>query len=350
MLTNLLYTLLAIVLLGIIIIIHELGHFIVGRLCGIGVEEFSVGFGPKLFGWTRKGIDYSIRALPLGGFCKFEGEDEDNPSPTAMNSQPVWKRFLTVFAGPAMNFVLAFAAAMAVLMLFGTADLSTVIGEVVADAPAAEAGLLAGDRIVSANGAEITDDYAGVEALRSIIQSGEALSLSYERGGQLLSATLSPAVAADEETGESRYQIGVSFSYAFRRYTLFQAIPGAAQYIWDFTRSMLDFLRNLIFKGQGANDVAGAVGTVAVISQGLQVNKSLFLDYLFLISLNLGIMNLLPLPALDGGRLVFLIVEGIRRKPVPPEKEGMVHAIGLMVFFLLAIVLTWHDIVTFILK
>ena len=152
MLTNLLYTLLAIVLLGIIIIIHELGHFIVGRLCGIGVEEFSVGFGPKLFGWTRKGIDYSIRALPLGGFCKFEGEDEDNPSPTAMNSQPVWKRFLTVFAGPAMNFVLAFAAAMAVLMLFGTADLSTVIGEVVADAPAAEAGLLAGDRIVSANG------------------------------------------------------------------------------------------------------------------------------------------------------------------------------------------------------
>ena len=115
MLTNLLYVLIAIVLLGVIIIVHELGHFAVGRLCGIGVVEFSVGFGPKLFGWKRKGIDYSVRVLPFGGYCKFVGEDDDNPSPNAMNQMPVWKRFLTVFAGPAMNFVLAYLAAVAML-------------------------------------------------------------------------------------------------------------------------------------------------------------------------------------------------------------------------------------------
>ena len=144
MLTNLLYVLIAIVLLGVIIIVHELGHFAVGRLCGIGVVEFSVGFGPKLFGWKRKGIDYSVRVLPFGGYCKFVGEDDDNPSPNAMNQMPVWKRFLTVFAGPAMNFVLAYLAAVAMLcMFYGTVE--PRIETVVADMPAAEAQLQPGE-------------------------------------------------------------------------------------------------------------------------------------------------------------------------------------------------------------
>ena len=113
---------------------------------------------------------------------------------------------------------------------------------------------------------------------------------------------------------------------------------------------MLDSLRNLIFKGQGADQMAGAIGTVAVASEIMQTDRSMILYFVVVISLNLGIINLLPLPALDGGRLVFLIVEAIRRKPVPPEKEGMVHAIGLMLFFLLALVLAWHDIVTYVIK
>ena len=116
--TNILYILLAILLLGVIVVVHEFGHFLVGRLSGIGVTEFSVGFGPRLLGWRRGETDYSLRAIPIGGFCKFVGEDEENPAPNAMNNAPVWKRICTVAAGPAINFVLAYAAAVLMQCLF----------------------------------------------------------------------------------------------------------------------------------------------------------------------------------------------------------------------------------------
>ena len=148
MLTNLLYILVAIVILGVIVMMHELGHYLVGRLCGIGVLEFSVGFGPKLFGWTRKGIDYSVRALPLGGFCRFLGEDDKNDAPNAMNNAPVWKRFLTVAAGPAMNFVLAFIAAVAMLCAFYVYDIYPKIDTIAENTPAYESVLQEGDVIL----------------------------------------------------------------------------------------------------------------------------------------------------------------------------------------------------------
>lgn len=348
MLTNLLYVLIAIVLLGVIIIVHELGHFAVGRLCGIGVVEFSVGFGPKLFGWKRKGIDYSIRVLPFGGYCKFVGEDDDNPSPNAMNQMPVWKRFLTVFAGPAMNFVLAYLAAVVMLcMFYGTVE--PRIETVVADMPAAEAQLQPGDVVVAANGTDISCDADGAAVLRGIIRESESVELTVLRNGEAVTATLVPElVVTDEATGETARQIGVTFG--IQPISLGAAIPEAGRYLCEITELMLDALRNLVFKGQGADQMAGAIGTVAVASEIMQTDRSMILYFVVVISLNLGIINLLPLPALDGGRLVFLIVEAIRRKPVPPEKEGMVHAIGLMLFFLLALVLAWHDIVTYVIK
>lgn len=348
MLTNLLYVLIAIVLLGVIIIVHELGHFAVGRLCGIGVVEFSVGFGPKLFGWKRKGIDYSVRVLPFGGYCKFVGEDDDNPSPNAMNQMPVWKRFLTVFAGPAMNFVLAYLAAVAMLcMFYGTVE--PRIETVVADMPAAEAQLQPGDIVIAANGTDISRDADGAAVLRGIIRESDSVELTVLRNGETVTTTLVPElVVTDEATGETARQIGVTFG--IQPISLGAAIPEAGRYLCEITELMLDSLRNLIFKGQGADQMAGAIGTVAVASEIMQTDRSMILYFVVVISLNLGIINLLPLPALDGGRLVFLIVEAIRRKPVPPEKEGMVHAIGLMLFFLLALVLAWHDIVTYVIK
>lgn len=346
MLTNILYILLAIVMLGIIVIIHELGHFLLGRLCGIGVLEFSVGMGPKLFGWRRGGTDYSLRALPIGGFCKFEGEDEDNHSSTAINNQPVWKRILTVAAGPAMNFLLAYVAAAIILMSFGMmSGLLPLVASVGEGMPAA-AALQPGDIVTQVGGEDISYDTQGVEMLRAAIQSSDAVTLTVNRDGENVQVELSPATV-ETESGPVK-QIGVTFTAEIHRDTLLEAIPDAGRAMANTIGQMLTFLRNLIFRGEGAGDVAGAVGTVAVVSQQLQADSSLFLDFLYVISLNLGIMNLLPLPALDGGRLVFLFVEAIRRKPVPPEKEGMVHAIGLMAFFLLFIVLTWHDITTFI--
>ena len=178
------------------------------------------------------------------------------------------------------------------------------------------------------------------------MQTGQTVDLTVDRDGETLSLSLTPA--AVEENGETVYQIGVMFTT--RTYTLGEAIPGAGRYMVQTTKNMLDVLRKLIFKGEGAENMAGTVGTVAVVSEVMRQDSSMALDILFLLSLNIGIMNLLPLPALDGGRLVFLIVEAVRGKPVPPEKEGLVHVIGLITLLALFVVLTFHDIRTFILK
>lgn len=347
MLTNFLYIVLAILLLCLLIVVHELGHFAVGRLCGVGVVEFSVGFGPKLVGWRRKDTDYSIRAIPLGGFCKFVGEDEDNNAPNAMNNMPVWKRFLTVAAGPVMNFLFAFFAAVIMLCLFyGT--VAPTVDSVVEGMPAYEAQLQVGDVITHANGTEITHDAEGTEALRAIIRGSESVEMTVKRGEETLNLTLVPDLVTDEATGEQVQQIGITFQFV--PYNLATAVPAAAGMLKEMSTMMLDFLRNLVFKGEGVEDVAGPIGTVAVVSQYLALDPSQLIYFAVVISLNLGIMNLIPFPGLDGSRLVFLAVEGIRRKPVPPEKEGMVHAIGLLLLLGLSAVLIWHDIMTFIIK
>lgn len=340
MLNSILYILLAIVILGVIIVCHEFGHFIVGRLCGIGVVEFSVGFGPKILGWKHKGTQFSLRAIPLGGFCKFVGEDENNSASDAMNNASVWKRILTVFAGPAMNFVLAFLTGIVVLCMFSTADVYPEIRQVVDASAAQEAGLLPGDEITAVNGEAIAHNASGTQALREAVQTGETIALTVSRGGETLSIDVSPK--AIQEDGAQAYQLGVTF--ATRNYGFFEAIPASGKMMVNVTEQLFTTLKNLIFHGTGADEMTGTVGTVVVISEVVQRDSSMIWDIIFLISLNLGIMNLLPIPALDGGRLVFLIVEAIRRKPVPPEKEGMVHLIGFALILILFVALTWHDI------
>ncbi len=342
--TNFLYAVAAILLLCAMILFHELGHYIVGRLCGIGIVEFSIGFGPKLVGWERKGIRYSIRALPLGGYCQFVGEDEENPAPNAMNRQPVWKRFLTVLAGPVMNVALAFAAGVVYFLMLQ----AHVYPQIDALVEGASAQLQPGDVIVAANGEAISYDDAGTEALRAIIQRDDTVALTVRRGEEMVDVTVVPAtVVVDEATGETVKQVGMLFrtsGFAFG-----EAVELSGRLMRAMSTMLYDVLKDLIFHGQGADQITGVVGTVAVANQVLQQDASMAPYFVAAVSLNLGIVNLLPLPALDGGRLVFLIVEAIRRKPVPPEKEGMVHAVGLLLFFGLAIVVAWRDIVTYVL-
>ena len=347
MLINLLYIVIAILLLCFIILFHELGHYIAGRLCGIGIVEFAIGFGPKIAHWERKGIQYSIRALPLGGFCQFVGEDEANAAPNAMNRQPVWKRLINVLAGPAMNLVLAFLAGI-ILYLGFAIHIYPQVDSLVADMPAAESQLEVGDVIIAANGTEIPFDDTGTETLRAIIQQSDSVELTVRRGGETLTVTVEPVVVENAvASGESVRQVGMTFHSG--GYSLGESIAASGRLFAEVSTLMYDVLSDLIFRGEGADQVTGVVGTVAVANQMLQLDASMIPYFVVIISLNLGIINLLPLPALDGGRLVFLIVEAIRRKPVPPEKEGMVHGIGMLLFFGLFIVLTWHDIVTYVL-
>lgn len=346
MIINVLYILLALVMLGIIVTVHEFGHYLVGRLCGIGITEFSVGFGPRLLGWERKGIQYSLRAVPLGGYCQFVGEDALSDNPRAMNNQPVWKRFLTVLAGPLMNFVLAFLVCAIMLNAFFIGESYPIVNEVVSDMPAETAGLQAGDRILSVNDVELTEDTEGVNLMVSTIQNGDLtqpIDLVIQRGDEQLEMSLQAVPVVDETTQTTNWQIGIVFES--RTYTFGESLSEAGIFMVDTTRLMLESLKNLVFKGEGLQDTAGPVGIITLVSQRARDGLYMVLYLMFFISLNLGIMNLLPLPALDGGRLVFLIVEGIRRKPVPPEKEGMVHAIGLIALFGLLILLTFNDVI-----
>lgn len=343
---RILYILIAILMLGFIVTVHEFGHYLVGRLCGIGVLEFSIGMGPKIFGFRRKGIDYSLRAIPLGGYCRFLGEDEQADDPRAMNNQKVWKRFLTVAAGPAMNFILAFIFCVIMLSGYILIEYQPRISLVYENTPAYEAGIEAGDIVVSVNGSEITYDQAGTESIRALIQeaNGDEVTMVVARGEEQISFPIQPTLVENADgTTTASYQVGVAFGG--RTYTFGEAIGGACEYMVFVTKSMLQELKDLIFGKIGSEGVMGPVGIISFVSD-LVYNEQMFavVQLIFILSLNIGIMNLLPLPALDGGRLIFLIVEGIRRKPVPPEKEGMVHAIGLMLLFALILFITYKDI------
>lgn len=344
---QILYILIAILMLGFIVTVHEFGHYIVGRLCGIGIVEFSVGFGPKLLGFRRKGIDYSLRLIPLGGYCAFLGEDGENPAPNAMNNQPVWKRLLTVAAGATMNFVLAFLFCAILLSNFIIAEYQPRISYIYENTPAAECGLELGDIITDINGAEISYDGAGITTLRSFLEThnpDEAFELSVRRNGEILQFSIQPELMLDEESGKSSYMLGVAFGG--RTYRFGEALGRSAGYMVEFTGVMLKSLKDLIFHGTGADEVMGPVGIISFVSDQVS-NDTLYavVNLIFILSLNVGIMNLLPLPGLDGGRLIFLLVEAVRRKPIPPEKEGMVHAAGLGLLLVLILFITYKDII-----
>lgn len=345
---RIIYIVIAILMLGFIVTVHEFGHYLVGRLCGIGVLEFSVGMGPKLIGFRRRGIDYSLRAIPLGGYCRFLGEDEKDDDPHAMNNQPVWKRFLTVAAGPLMNFVLAFVFCVVMLSNYILAEYQPRISYVYENTPASECGIQVGDIVLSVNGTPISYDQAGSNTMRDILQAsgGEAADIVLQRSNEQLELSVAPALQSDSN-GNTSYQLGIAFGG--RTYTFIEALNGGCSYMLRITQAMLQSLKDLVFGRVGTEGVMGPVGIISFVSD-LVYNQQMFavVQLIFILSLNIGIMNLLPLPALDGGRLIFLLIEAIRRKPVPPEKEGMVHAVGLLLLFALILFITYKDILRLI--
>jgi len=332
------YVFLALLLLGVLIMAHEAGHFFAARACGIEVQEFALGMGPLLFQRkSRRGTQYSLRLLPIGGYCQFYGEDEEIDDPRAFNRQAVWKRMVTVVSGPVMNFVVALLVVVIYLSALGVMSAVPKVGEV--EENAARAGLLVGDVLLSVNGTDVVDVNTVHEAIRA--SEGNVVTLRVARGGQDTDIAIEPFY--DEEL--ERYRVGFSFAQERVRVSLLESIPFSVSYNIESVRLIAQTLKNLFFRGEGVSDVTGPVGTVYVIQEVTQSGGvDVYLELLALISVNLGVMNLLPIPGLDGSRLLFLLVEGVRRKPVRRELEGAIHGAGFILLMGLMVVLTYKDI------
>ena len=335
------YYILALLLLGVLIMAHEAGHFLAARACGIGVQEFAMGMGPLLLKKkSKKGTQFSLRLFPIGGYCQFYGEDEDLPDPRAFNRQAVWKRAVTVASGPLMNFIVAF---LVIVLYMSAVGLLAVVPNVAQVEPnAQQAGLMPGDELIAVNGEAVTDTQ--MIALAIDESAGESVTLTVLRDDEQMEIAVTPFY--DEELG--RYRAGFTFAQQRVRVPLLQSVPFSVSYNVESVRLIASTLKNLVFKGEGVNDVTGPVGTVYVIQEVTQAGGlDVYLELIALISVNLGVVNLLPIPGLDGSRLLFLLVEAIRRRPVKRELEGAIHAAGFILLMGLMIVLTYKDIMSF---
>lgn len=334
----------AIILFSLIILFHELGHFLLAKANGVQVNEFCLGLGPTIIGFHKGETFYSLKLLPFGGACMMEGEDEESDSNRAFGKKGVWQRFSIVFAGPFFNFILAWVFSLIILGSVGIDEPS--IYQVEPGSPAAEAGIQAGDRIVKL-GKKHIHFYREI-SVYTFFHDGENTEVVWEHDGEKYSAAITPEY--NEEAG--RYLFGFQGSMGRKKSGPLRVIQYSFYEVKYWISTTLQSLGKLVTGQLHMNDLSGPVGIVKTIGDTYTASKSdgvfyvimNLLNMAILLSANLGVMNLLPLPALDGGRLVFFIIEAIRGKRIDPQKEGMVHYIGLIVLMVLMVVIMGNDI------
>ena len=327
----------ALVLLSLLVMIHELGHYFAGRALGFSILEFSIGMGPKLIKKKdKRGTEFSIRAFPIGGMCRFEGEDENVVNEKSFNAQKVWKRIIVVLAGPITNLVFAVLLSFVTLTAFG--DFIPAIYEVNQNSPAQAAGILPGDIITDIDGKPVKFYFQTVD----MIKAADSTDLSIEvlRNGEPKELILKNVY--NEEQGKN--VIGVTITTARMKFGVGESALRSVNYVSSTLIETFRFLGNAFQGNVSSTDAGGPVAIIAMISEAVRSGGENVMRLLVLISASLGIMNLLPIPAMDGGRLVFMLIEAVRGKPISQEKEGLVHFIGLILLFGLIIFLTINDI------
>ena len=323
------------------ILVHELGHFLTARLFNTTVNEFAIGMGPKLISKRSKksGILYSVRAFPIGGFVSIAGEDEESDDVNSLNRKPVWQRMVITVAGAAMNLIIGFILMTVVVITSTSIGGTTILRFAEDNALSEQSGLMIGDEIVKVGDTRV---HIASELAYEIMRNGvEPLDITVRRDGELVEIkdVQFPTII------EQGIEFGMTDFIVLAEEKTFGNVIEQSFYRSISTVKMIwQSLIDLITGRYGLEQMSGPVGITAVVSE---VAKSSFTDYLYLvvvITINLGIFNLLPLPALDGGRLIFQIVELIRRRPVKPEFEGYVHFIGIVLLMLLMVVITFKDV------
>ncbi|WP_101772956.1 RIP metalloprotease RseP [Peptostreptococcus faecalis] len=330
----------AILIFGFIIFIHELGHFYFAKKAGVTIYEFSIGMGPKIFSKEKNNTLYSLRALPIGGYVAMAGEDEESDDENSFDKKPIKDRLASIFAGPVANIVLCFVLLSGFFMIVGTPT-TNILEQVAESSPAYEAGLKKGDKIISVDNKSISN----FEELSSAISSsnGKELKVKYNRNSSVETTSIKPV------KNNEKYIIGITPK---NEKNPIKAIPYAFSTTYNTSKSMLQFIWKLVtgqLSGNIVNSLAGPVGVVQIVSNAA-TSGILNLVYLTaIISLNIGLMNLLPIPALDGWRILILMIEALRRgKKLPAKVEGYINGIGLIALLSFMIFITYKDILRII--
>lgn len=346
-----------IIILGLLVFVHELGHFTMARILGVRVKEFGFGFPPRLWGTSRGGTTYSINWIPLGGFVRLHGEDGEEHDAGSFVAQRAWKRFLILVAGVSMNVVLAaavfavgFATGLPTDVSAGTPaggnvrDVQVQIIDLAEGSAAATIGLQVGDSLVKLNGQSV----GSVEDAQRIAREAGATSvgITYRRNGAEQHATVLLAKIPDTDRvglGVSLVKVG-TVSFPFFR-AIGEGIAAAGSALWAILQAFGQLLANLVQHGSIGADVAGPVGIAVLTGQVSRLGFAYLLQFTALLSLNLALINILPIPALDGGRVLFLAIEKLRGKPVSRAVEAKIHNTGFAILIALVTLVTFRDVI-----
>ena len=335
-----------ILILGLIVLVHEFGHFFFSKLFGIYVYEFAIGMGPKIFSKKKGETEYSIRAIPIGGFCSLAGEDNEAddeskiPKDRRLNAKPVWQRFLVMFFGAGNNFILALLILFIIGLGWGAVSNDAIVSDLVKDGPAETAGIEVGDKILKINGHKIksNDD---VSIYIQIESKDKPITFTVDRNGKETNIDVTPA--KEEVDGNTIYRVGIMSSGKVE-HGILASVKYAFTKIGSLYRQMIITLKGLFTGGLSVKQLSGPVGIYNVVGTQREAGIQNILYLIALLSVNVGFINLIPFPAFDGGRILFLIIEKIKGSPVSPELENKIHTIGFMLLLLLMIYITFNDI------
>lgn len=343
----------AVIVLGFLILFHEMGHFLVAKRLGVGVLKFSIGFGPKLIGRQYGSTEYVISAIPLGGFVKMVGEDADEEvseadRPLSFNAKALWKRTAIILAGPVANLVLAFLAFTLVFAVYGAqvpGD-AALVGDLIDGMPAKAAGLQEGDLIVSVDNLPIEN----WDRLSEIITAsgGKSLNLIVDRNGEQLELTVSPESKDDKniygEVKGQAYRIGIGRGFITENVSLVEAVGmGASQTVW-WMKTLVVSVWKLIGGSIPKDQIGGPILIIQTAGEQAQKGMEDLLLFMAVISVNLAVLNLLPIPILDGGHLFFFLIEGVLRRPLAIRHREIAQQVGLVVLLFLMAFALYNDI------